>query len=222
MGNLSNRATGVKNFAQEQQTRRAGMVNRAVGIAIPNFDAEAAATQVFRIKLTNSGATEKRIVLHPGMLATHGEINAILGISADAIAKNGETIPSAVTCSTKGNTSVEFLQKFVNSNPTRIIRIQVEASTETQLSEDLIFAKINPFAKAGEITLNPAATKKETNNQSKLVTLNPSNIQLDDQTVWFVNILAGATLTLNLTMGVSSNRAAVLSEQAELAYGKSI
>jgi hypothetical protein len=90
------------------------------------------------------------------------------------------------------------------------------------LSEDLVFAKINPFAKAGEITLNPAATKKETNNQSKLVTLNPSNIQLDDQTVWYVNLLAGATLTLNLTMGVSNNRAAVLSEQAELAYGKSI
>lgn len=216
--NFPNRALG--SFAQEKEVRRASMVNRAVGATIPNFDAESRANEVFKIKLTNTAVADKVIVLHPGMLLTTTEISSILGVTTDAIGKDGVVIADAVSCATKNGTSLEFLQRFVNNNPTRIIKIQVEASTETQLSEDLVFAKINPFAKVGETPLNPAAQKKETNNQSKLVTLTPNNIQLDDQTVWYVNLLAGATLTLNLTMGVSSNAAAVLETQSRIVYGQ--
>lgn len=215
--NFTNRALG--SFAQEQEVRRASMVNRAIGATVPNFDAESRANEVFKIKLTNSAVADKLIVLHPGALTTVTEIASVLGVTADAIAKDGVVIADAVSCATKQGTSLEFLQRYVNRNPTRIIKIQVEVSDETQLSEDLIFAKINPFAKAGEVPLNPAAIKKETNNQSKLVTLTPNNVQLDDQTVWYLNLLAGKTITLNLTMGVSSNAAAVLETQSRLVYG---
>lgn len=214
---LSDRATGLRDFNQERAVRAAQM-NRALGATLPNFDAESRVNEVYKISVTNSTAADKLIILHPGLLTSVAEIEKVIGVTADGIAKTGEII-TGVNCATKTGTLLEFFQRFVNRNPSRIVRMQVDVSTEAQLSEDLVFASISPFAKAPETPINPAAQRKETNNQSKLVTLAPSNVQLDDQTVWYVNLLAGATLTINLTMGVISNSAGVLSEQAKIVYG---
>lgn len=203
---LSNRATGMNNT----------QLSRAIGAAIPNFDAESKMNQVFKITLNNTTENDAIIVLHPGSLATTAEIAAVLGVTPTAIAKTG-TIITGITCSTKTSTLLEFLQRYATKNPIRITRIQVEVSNELQLNEDLVFASISPFGKVPEIAINPAIARKETNNQSKLVTLTPSNAQLDDQTVWYVKLLAGTTLNLNLAMGISSNAAAILAEQAKIA-----
>lgn len=213
---LSNRSMG---FADENRLRK---LNRAAGAAIPAFSDETSATQVFPIKLVNSDVTDKLVCIHPASLASITEIATILGVTVDAIAKEGAVIVGKLTCSTKTGMLLEFAQRFLNSNPQRVIRLQVSASSEEQLNESIVFATINPFKKEGQLELNPGALKRETNQNTKLITINPKDIQIDDQTVIYVNVLAGATLSLNLSMGVGANTAKVLAKQAEIFYSQNV
>lgn len=212
---LSNRSMG---FAEEARLR----LNRALGAAVPRFDSETSATQVFPIKLVNVDTADHVIAIHPASLLTVSEISTILGVTVDAIAKEGTVIASKVSCATKPGMLLEYLQRYVNKNAARIIRLQVSSSSEDQLNESIVFASINPFRKEGQLELNPGAAKRETNQNAKLVTLSPKDVQIDDQTVIYVNLLAGATLQLNLQMGVVANTAAVLKKQAEIFYTETI
>lgn len=217
--NLSNRALGSDSIAAEKRLRQQQGINYALGSTlIPDFNEEARANQVFPIKLTNIGETDKVIALAIGDLLTVQEVKDVAGVTIDAIAKEGIVITDAVTCSTKGGTSIDYLQRFVRRNPTRIMRIQFKVSAEEQLNEPLIFQHISPFARMAEQVLNPSAYTKETNNNSKLVTVSPKDLQLDDQTIVYVNLLAGATLNISLTVGAVSNNAIRLAEQAEIVY----
>ena len=213
---LSNRSMG---FADEDRLRK---LNRAAGAAIPAFSDETAATQVFPIKLVNSDTADKLICLHPGALATISEITTVLGVTVDAIAKEGVVITDKVSCSTKTGSTLEYAQRFLNANPQRIIRLQMSASSEEQLNESLVIASISPFKREGQLELNFGALKRETNQNTKLVTINPKDVQIDDQTVIYINLLAGATLTLNMSMGVGANTAKVLKKQAEIFYSQNV
>lgn len=218
--NLSNRASGAgMSLLEEKKLRR---LSRATGAALPVFAEETRANEIFPIKFVNSGAADKLIVIHPGALKNTTEILKILGVTADGIAKEGVVIVDTVNCSTKVGALMEYFQEYINRNPSRIFRIQVSSSSEEQLNEAIVFAGISPFKKREELVLNPAAYKRETNTNSKLVTMSPSNIQLDDQTVMYVNLLAGATLSINLSIGASSNQAAVLQKQAEIFYEENV
>lgn len=216
MDRLSNRSMG---FADENRLRK---LNRAAGAAIPAFSDETSATQVFPIKLVNSANVDKLICIHPAALTSISEIATVLGVTVDGIAKEGEVIAAAVTCSTRTGMRLEYAQRFLNANPQRVIRLQVSASSEEQLNESIVFATINPFKREGQLELNPGSLKRETNQNTKLITINPKDIQIDDQTVIYVNLLAGATLNLNLSMGVGANTAKVLAKQAEIFYSQNV
>ena len=84
----------------------------------------------------------------------------------------------------------------------------------------MVIASISPFKREGQLELNFGALKRETNQNTKLVTINPKDVQIDDQTVIYINLLAGATLTLNMSMGVGANTAKVLKKQAEIFYSQ--
>jgi hypothetical protein len=217
---LSNRASGAGiSLSEEKKLRR---LSRATGAALPVFSEETRANQIFPIKLVNSSLEDKLIVLHPGSLKNVTEISKVLGITAAAIAKEGVVIADAVSCSTKVGSLMEYFQEFINRNPSRLFRIQVSSSSEEQLNEGLTFAGISPFKKREEQVLTPGAYKRETNTNTKLVTMTPKDIQLDDQTVMHVNLLAGATLSINLSIGATANQAAVLAKQAEIFYEEEI
>ncbi len=213
---LSNRAAGAGiSLSEEKKLRR---LSRASGAALPTFSEETRANQIFPIKLVNASAADKLIVIHPGALANVTQVLKVLGITADAIAVEGVVIADEVTCTTKVGSLMEYFQEFINRNPSRLFRIQVSSSSEEQLNEGLTFAGISPFKKREEQVLTPGAYKRETNTNSKLVTMTPKDIQLDDQTVMHVNLLAGATLSINLSIGATANQAAVLAKQAEIFY----
>lgn len=214
--NLSNRAVGYPNgsLQAEKQSR---MFLRAASATVANIADEKNAAKVFPIRITNNDTDSKLIVLHPGAL-TLAEIATVLGVQADAIAKEGVVITDEVECTTKVGSTMEYFQKFVNRNPTRITRIQVSATTEEQLDNALIFSGINPFARIGVQEIVPSVSKKETNTNSKLVTLTFQDLQLDDQTVWYTTINAGCTLNLNLFTGAVANSAETLAKQAQLYF----
>jgi hypothetical protein len=217
---LSNRASGAGiSLSEEKKLRR---LSRATGAALPVFSEETRANQIFPIKLVNASQEDKLIVIHPGSLKNVTEIQKVLGITPAAIAKEGVVIVDAVSCSTKVGSLMEYFQEFINRNPSRLFRIQVNSSSEEQLNEGLTFAGISPFKKREEQVLTPAAYKRESNQNTKLVTMTPKDIQLDDQTVMHVNLLAGATLSINLSIGATANQAAVLAKQAEIFYEEDI
>ena len=219
--NLSDRAIGADSIAAEMRLRDNNKIMRALGAAVPSFTDEARANQVFPIKITNTDTADHLVAIFAGDLDLISEITSILGITVDGIAKeSADIITGKVTCATAPGTTIEYFQKFVKRNPTRIMQIKVKSNLEEQLDEPLVFSHINPFAKAGQQVLNPGAYAKETNQNNKLVTIPVRDIQLDDQTVLYVNILAGSTLQLSLTVGATSNAAAVLAKQAEVAYSK--
>lgn len=210
---LSNRSNG---FDREQEKLR---MNRAIGASLPIFGDETAANEVIPITLVNSDTVNHLIAIHAGDL-TKLQIASILGVTVDAIATEAvDTITGKVTCTTEPGTQMEYIQKFVNRNPTRVIRMQISASSEEQLNQSIVIAGVSPFRKVGQKKITPSAYKKESNQNVKLVTVTLKDLQLDDQTVVYVNLLAGATLSLNLMIGTVSNSAAVLDRQARVYYG---
>lgn len=213
--NLSNRAMG---FREEAQLMK---LNRAVGASIPGFADELQNFETFPIRLVNSSNANRLIVIHPGALANISEIATIVGVTADGIAKEG-TVITDVTCSTDSGLLMEYAQRFINRNPQRITKIQFTASSEEQLNESLVVTTINPFRKDKQVKINAGAQKRSTDTNAKLVTITTNDLQWDDQTVVYVKLLAGATLSLNLTMGVCANQSAILKQQAGIFYSKNV
>jgi len=220
MKNLSNRADGMLPSADIRSEAARRQILRAQGMGLvrlsgggSTFADEKATQSVFQIKLNNIGLTDKVIALHPGAL-TLAEIATIAGVTVDAIAKDGVIIADSVTGSTKTNTTLSFFQKFVNANPTRIIRMQISSNEEDQMGETLTLAKVNPVNKLGSQEITPSNYKRQSDLQSKLVVVDLPNFQLDDQSVWYTTLLAGRTLTINLYLGASRNDAALLEELA--------
>jgi len=215
---LSNKFTGIM---LPNQTINAEMAKRqalrSIGAGLVKFSGntssfadESKTQEVFQIKLVNSDTDDHVIALHPGLLASVAEIAAVAGVTVEAIATDGTVIATKVTGSTKANTTIKFFQAFVNKNATRIIRMQVQASAEDQLSESIVITKINPTTRLGNQVITPADYKRSTDTNAKLVTIDLSQHQLDDQSVMHTNLLAGSTLTINLYLGAARNDAAML------------
>ena len=66
----------------------------------------------------------------------------------------------------------------------------------------------------------PDSFKKATDTNAKLVSIDLKHYQLDDQSVWDVNVLAGKTITINAYLGAIRNDAATLESLAIAALGE--
>lgn len=222
--NLSNKATGGMlpgvGLDNEHSARRyrAGIGAGLVKFNGNDFTDEQASNLVFQIKLVNTDVADRRIVLHPGVLKTLADILKVAGVDADAIAVDGVVIADKVSCATRG--SLAFLQAFINQNPTRIVRLQITGSDEAQMGEAITLTKVNPITKLGSIQLIPDSFKKATDTNAKLVSIDLKHYQLDDQSVWDVNVLAGKTITINAYLGAIRNDAATLESLAIAALGE--
>jgi len=224
---LSNRANGTMlpgASLEGERKRRADLRANGAGFIRlsgggTGFSDEKATQSVFQIKLNNIDTADHVIAMHAGLLANVSEILTVAGVSVGAIAVDGVVITDKVTCSTKNNTTLGFFQKFVNANPTRIVRMQISSNEEDQLGETITLAKINPTMKLGSQEITPSNSKRPTDTNVKLVVVDLASYQLDDQSVWYVNLLAGRTLTINLYLGASRNDAATLEELAAAALG---
>ena len=149
---LSNRADGMLGGSSiaEEQARKAHLRGISTFARVTGSgaspDQEAATQAIFLIKLNNLGAADKVIAIHSGALASISDIATLTGVTVNAIAVNGDVIPAPnqVTCSTKANTLISHFQKYVNSNPTRIIRIKAESNEDDQMNEPIVLKKISP------------------------------------------------------------------------------
>ena len=228
MDNLSNRATGMLPQAnlQNELSRRRNLRGNGLLKLTGGGASEQNTQAVMQIVLVNNDTDSHMIAIHPGLLDTIAEIQAIAGVTVDAIAKDGVVIASTtpttpgslprVSCKTKNTTSLGFFQKFVNNNPQRIVRMQVSSTDANQLEEPIVLAKISPTTKLGDFPITPAHKKKSADTNANLVVIDLDNFQLDDQSILYVNLLENVTLTINLYLGACRNDAATLEELASI------
>lgn len=220
---VSDRYTGMT-IEQERAKRAAilgnnGLINFG---GSSSFDEEDNTNQVYTVSVSNNDATSKRIVVFPGQLASVAEVQEVAGFVADAIAKDGVIISDAegaelVSCNAKNLT---YFQRFLSTNPTRVVEMQVSVSDKTQLSKAITVTKISPYCTLGSTSFIPNQYRKSSDNDTLMAQIDVTTLQIDDQTVFDVVVAPGATIDITFFFGASRNDAYTLNAQAKVALGE--
>lgn len=219
---LSDNYSGMS-LEQERQRRNAalgssGLINFG---GASSFDEEDRANQVYTISLTNKDATSKRIVLFPGQAVSVQEIKDLAGFVADAIAMDGnvmigESEKVLVSCIAK---NLAYFQRFLCTNPTRVIEMQISVSDKKQLAQAITVTKLSPYCVLGSTNFVPNQYRKSSDNDTLMAEIDVNTLQLDDQTVMDVVVAPGSSIDITFFFGASRNDAYTLREQAKIALG---
>lgn len=228
IGNLSSRYAG-SSLANEEARKKAmlgngGLVNFS-GAA--DFSHENETGLVFNIQLHNEFSGMKRIALFPGDLVSKDEISLVAGVTVDGIAKDGvvveETtgsgeseVTTRVTCSAE---KLEYLQRFLRRNPTRIVEMQVNAESKPQLANKIAFTQLSPFDQLGTTSFRPNDYRKAADNDTLMAEIPCKDIQLDDQTLMTVELAPNSGISISMYFGAMRNDAKTLFDQAKVALG---
>ena len=223
VNNLSDKYSGMS-LSKEMEKRNAilgnnGLINFG---GSTSFDEEDKTNQVYTVSLTNSGTTSKRIVIFPGQAASLEEIKNVAGFVADAIAKNGTVIEDGeknpvVTCIAQ---NLEYFQRFLCTNPTRVVEMQISVSDKKQLAQLITISKLSPYCTLGATSFTPNQYRKASDNDTLMAQVNITTLQFDDQSVFDVVVAPGCSIDITMYMGASRNDAYTLSEQAKIAFGE--
>lgn len=188
----------------EQDVRIARQVANFTGMSIDNT----ADNLSVGISLKNSGSSPITVCLFPGSLKSKEEILKVVGKQCDGIAT--DTIANlAVECTT----SMSFLHRFLENNPTALVEMQLSVDNERQLSHPITLTQASPFRTLGSQN-TPKNKQRSGDANTKLVSIPFKTTQLDDQTQMFITVGAGRSVELTLFVGASFNRAASFARTA--------
>ena len=164
-----------------------------------------------RIKLSNGGATSKRIAVFPGALTTPEAIAKVTGLQVDAIAKEGEVITD-VTCVCP---NLAFIQDEFAHNPQRISGIQLQTDNEAQFFEPIEVAEYNATRNFGADEIKPSQYLDPANSNKTLVLINDlKHFQLDRNHIMVVTLAPGRSLDISLTLGARFSAGQLLQDAA--------
>lgn len=222
MKNLSDRYAGMSLEAEKVKRTAALGSNGLIkfGGAESSFDEEDKTDQSYTVSLINSASVSKRVVLFPGDCVSLAEIAAVAGVTADAIAVDGNVIVSGdttlVECIAK---NLAYMQRFLRRNPTRVVEMQITGGTKSQLAQPITISKISPYDKLGAKSFIPNQFRKASDSDTLMAKIDVNTLQLDDQTVFDVVLAANSSIDITFFLGASRNDAYTLSEQAKIALG---
>ena len=164
-----------------------------------------------RIKLSNGGATIKRIAVFPGALTTPEAIAKVTGLQVDAIAKEGE-VTTDVTCVCP---NLAFIQDEFAHNPQRISGIQLQTDNEAQFFEPIEVAEYNATRNFGADEIKPSQYLDPANSNKTLVLINDlKHFQLDRNHIMVVTLAPGRSLDISLTLGARFSAGQLLQDAA--------
>jgi hypothetical protein len=163
--------------------------------------------ETFTQSITNGSSAVQRIAFFGGVFQSATELNTVLGESVNAIF--GIDSVGSVVFTNAVQTKVA--QRHFSYNPSRVARLEVlvDAAHQSQLNRNLTIASYSPTRKAGSVDKNLQVTVKPTNFQTNKAVLYP-DCQIDSQTCFIMDILAGATVDISYVMGANINPAAAL------------
>jgi peroxiredoxin len=164
-----------------------------------------------RIKLSNSGATSKRIAVFPGALTTADAIAKVTGLQVDAIAKEDE-VTTDVTCVCP---NLAFIHDEFAHNPQRISGIQLQTDNEAQFFEPIEVAEYNATRNFGADEIKPSQYLDPANSNKTLVLINDlKHFQLDRNHIMVVTLAPGRSLDISLTLGARFSAGQLLQDAA--------
>lgn len=216
---MSDRATGpVTNASYKGMAKRQLRNLSANGddkVSVVDFLAEDQRGQTLQISLTNSAQADKVFAIFPGRLSSVAQIARYAGVQVDAIAAEGtikddqnNTIGS---CSSK---TLDLAKGWLKDIPTRFGLIKLQTDNESQFSKELGIATFGLGKTTGTRTIRPIEFVQP-NQLNKTMCEIEVSMQLDHQTVFFVEVGAGRTLEISLQMITEMNTAAALNSMVD-------
>lgn len=210
---ISNRAIGptvsmsYKNMAKRRQNK----ANGSEGVSVIDFINEDQIGQTLQTTIKNESETDITVALYPGRLTTKEQIARYAGLDVDYVAsegeiKNGETLIATITSKT-----LNLAKDWIRDHPMRFCLLKVSVDSESQLSKEIGIASFALGKKNGSETIRPIEHQKAENNNTKLVEI-PVSMQLDDATVFYVEVGAKHQLDLSLQIVSEVNTAYALND----------
>lgn len=214
--NLTDRATGpVVPISYKGMAKRRNKANGGESISVVDFLSEEQRGQTVQFSITNSSAEDKTIAVFHGRLNSVKEIYRYAGIAVDAIASEGsikdESAAAIASCSSK---TLDLAKGWVKDHPTRFCKMKLQTDNEAQFGKEVGIATFALGKTSGTRTIRPIEFISPTQNIKTLCEIEVS-MQLDDATVFYVEVGAGRTLDISLQIVTELNTAAALNDMVE-------
>lgn len=196
--NLSDRATGpIVPISYKGMAKRRNRANGGESISVVDFINEEQRGQTLQVSITNSDSTDKVFAIFPGRLSSVDEISRYAGIAVDAIVREGTVKDTSnndiAVCSSK---TLNLAQGWIKDHPTRICKIKLQTDNEAQFNKEFGLATFALGKTTGTKTVRPMEFISPDQLNKTLCDIEVS-MQLDDATVFFVEVGAGRTLEMS-------------------------
>lgn len=206
--------------------RKIAISNRAIGPVVPgslkkklahaNGGASAVTYsenqkgQIIQFTLKNTTAEDKTIAVFPGMLSTTEEVLRYAGLKVDAIAVEGELKDAENTkigvCSSK---TLNLAKKWIAKHPMLFCMVKLQTDDESQFSHEFGIATFKLGKQAGQESIRPL-DHISPNQQIKTLCELQTSIQLDDQTVFYMELGANREVQVSMQIFGEMDEAAAL------------
>lgn len=216
---LSDRATGpVTNVSYKgmakRQLRNPG-ANGEEKVGVVDFLAEDQRGQTIQVSLTNTANKDIVLALFPGRLGSVAEINRYAGVQVDAIAAEGVVKDAENNnIATVSSKTLDLAKGWLKDVPTRFSLIKLQTDNESQFSKEFGIATFGLGKTTGTRTIRPIEFVTPSQLNKTMCDIEVS-MQLDHQTVFYVELGAGRTLEISLQMVTEMNPAAALNTMVD-------
>lgn len=209
---LSDRAVGpaVPVSYRKLASRRNG-ANGNNGISMVDMLSEEQRGETIQVSIVNKSQEDKTFALFPGRLTSVEEIYRYAGVEVDAIAVEGVIKEGDATIATVTSKTLNLAQKWVCDHPTRFCKMKLQCDNEAQFSKEISLSTFSLGKKGGEHSIRPIEFIAPSQLNKTLCDIDVA-LQLDDACVMVVEVAAGRTLDLSLTIVTEMNLADSLSQ----------
>lgn len=168
--------------------------------------------RVFTLTLVNANASVRYALLAPGT-QLRDAAGAYLAGTIRTGAFNDRDGNAGLTGSSGGAGTIEQLNEYLRMKPHRCQGFMISTTDATQLSQQIVFQKINPFQTQGSVSVDLTQYRTERADNDKLLTV-PYAFQFDDDTKITLPIVGSSTCTIVFYFGAGLDRAKKLSTLA--------
>ncbi len=213
---ISDRAIGpVVPVSHKAMARRRNKANGGEAVSVVDFINEDQRGQTIQVSLTNTANADKTIALFPGRLSSVAAIARYAGLQVDAIASEG-TVKDASNndIATVTSKTLDLAKEWIKDHPMRFCKLKLQTDNESQFGKEIGYAKFALGRTLGQQTLRPLEFISPDQLNKTLCDIDLS-MQLDDSTVFFVELGAGRTLELSLQIVSEMNTGMALNDMVD-------
>lgn len=216
---ISDRATGpVVPVSYKAMAKRNSRANGGEAVSVVDFINEKQRGQTLQFSLTNKANEDKTFAIFPGRLSSTAEISRYAGITVDAIAAEGEIKVDDTVIATCTSKTLNLAQGWIKDHPVRFCKLKLQTDNESQFNKEIGYSRFSIGRTLGNTTIRPVEFISPDQLNKTLCEIEVS-MQLDDATVFYVEVGAGRTLDLTLQIVSEMNTAMALNEMVDKLEG---